>query len=140
MPKQYNFNSYILFLMLNLTILPEIYNIYRFTKDTEIPSAIFQSLWFVSITKTDEELSVVCLQWLINKNQAMQMQVWYKIIKIIGPLDFSLTGVLSSLATPLAEANISIFAISTYDTDYILIGQDCIDEAQNVLRQIAVFS
>jgi hypothetical protein len=54
-------------------------------------------------------------------------------------LDFALTGILASFATPLAAAGISIFAISTYDTDYILIAQSDIDHAVQVLSQVATF-
>ena len=56
-------------------------------------------------------------------------------MKVEGPLDLSLTGVMASLAGPLAEAGISIFAISTYDTDYLLVKAPDLDEAMAALRQ-----
>jgi hypothetical protein len=55
-------------------------------------------------------------------------------LKVAGPLDFSLTGILASLAAPLAEAGISIFAISTYDTDYILVRSSQTEAALDALR------
>lgn len=58
----------------------------------------------------------------------------WKCIKVEGVLDFSLTGILSSLANPLAENNISIFAISTYNTDYLLIKSHSIEKAKVVLE------
>ncbi|MET1030863.1 ACT domain-containing protein [Domibacillus tundrae] len=52
-----------------------------------------------------------------------------------GPLDFSLTGVLSSLASPLAEAKISIFAISTYNTDFLLVKSDTLEQTLQILSK-----
>lgn len=56
-------------------------------------------------------------------------------LKVEGPLDFGLTGILSSIAGPLAEAKISIFAVSTFDTDYILVKQDMLSKAKIALRK-----
>jgi hypothetical protein len=56
-------------------------------------------------------------------------------LKVRGPLDFSLTGIISSLASPLVEAGISIFAISTYDTDYVLVREEDLDRARKVLTE-----
>jgi len=58
----------------------------------------------------------------------------WRAFKVEGPLDFSLTGVLVSLADPLAEAQISIFAISTYDTDYLLVKDDDFKKAVKILE------
>jgi hypothetical protein len=58
----------------------------------------------------------------------------WQALEIAGPLDFNLTGILSSLLTPLAKASISIFAISTFDTDYVLVKTHRINEAVAVLR------
>ncbi len=59
----------------------------------------------------------------------------WRALQVEGPLDFSLTGVLSSLTAPLAEAGISVFAISTYNTDYFLVKQDKIEEALEILGE-----
>jgi hypothetical protein len=58
----------------------------------------------------------------------------WRAIKVAGPLDFSLTGILATLASPLAEAGISLFAVSTYDTDYVLVREVDLGRAQAVLR------
>jgi hypothetical protein len=60
-------------------------------------------------------------------------------LRIEGPLDFALVGILSSLAAPLAEAGISIFALSTYDTDYVLVKQSKLKEAAEVLEKTGKF-
>ena len=74
---------------------------------------------FFSITKTSDELSVVCSEGNIPGD--IRCEKDWKILKILGPLDFALTGILASVSAILARAEISIFALSTYDTDYILV-------------------
>jgi len=70
-----------------------------------------------------------------------QAEKGWRCLKLHGPLDFSLTGILAALATPLAEAGISIFAISTYDTDYILVRDKDLARARSVLAECGhVFS
>jgi len=59
----------------------------------------------------------------------------WRCLKVDGPLDFSLTGILTSLAAPLSAAGISIFAISTYDTDYLLLKEEQLDSAIRTLQQ-----
>ena len=106
---------------LNLKLLKGKYSVCRINKDDEIPKWIFNEEFF-SITKTEDELSIVCLQDRIKDNVLCERN--WKVLKIEGPLDFSLIGILSKISTLMANNNISIFAISTYDTDYILIKED----------------
>ena len=88
---------------------------------------------FFSITKTDSELSVVCAETAVPANVIAQRG--RRILRVEGPLDLSLTGVLASLASPLAEAKVSIFVLSTYDTDYLLIEANNIDTAISALER-----
>lgn len=74
---------------------------------------------FFSVTRTADELSVVCGE--ANVPEGVLCEKGYIALKARGPLDFSLTGILSSISAVLAEAKTSIFALSTYDTDYILL-------------------
>src|SRR5579872_122767 len=99
-----------------------------------IPGWIWESP-FYAITKTAEELSLVCEQDKVIPDPAMKQENGWKCLQVVGLLDFSLTGILSSIAQPLAENKISIFAISTYDTDYILIKKEHFEEAQTVLKK-----
>ena len=115
---------------LNLKLLKGKYSVCRINKDDEIPKWIFNEEFF-SITKTEDELSIVCLQDKI-KDDVLCERNW-KVLKIEGPLDFSLIGILSKISTLMANNNISIFAISTYDTDYILIKEESIDKAIELL-------
>lgn len=75
------------------------------------------------IGKTDEEKSLVCLTERVPSNVMEQEDGW-KAFKIQGILDFSLIGILSKITTLLAENNIGIFAVSTYNTDYIFVKED----------------
>lgn len=99
-----------------------------------IPEWVWQSS-FYAITKTEEELSLVCEQEKVTPNPAMKQENGWKCLQVVGPLDFSLTGILSSIAQPLANNKISIFAISTYDTDYVLVKKEHFDDAQDVLTK-----
>lgn len=84
------------------------------------------------IGKTEEENSLVCITENIPENVIERDDGW-KAFRIQGILDFSLVGILAKLASLLAENNISIFAVSTYNTDYVLIKQDKYEQALKIL-------
>ena len=88
---------------------------------------------FCFIGKTDEELSVVCSSNRIPDNVTDCDRGW-KAFRIQGVLDFSLVGILSKISTLLAENKIGIFAVSTYNTDYILTKADDFEASIEVLR------
>jgi len=117
---------------LALSILPEIYAICRLDAHSPVPAWVTAGEWF-SITRTPEELSIVCPQGRVP-GQATCEKGW-RCLKVQGPLDLSLSGILASLLGPLAEAGISIFAISTFDTDYLLVKARDLQNAIQVLRQ-----
>ena len=87
---------------------------------------------FYFIGKTDEELSLVCRMEDTPSNTLERDDGW-KGFRIEGVLDFSLIGILSKLSAILAENRIGIFAVSTYNTDYILVKEENFDRAMNVL-------
>jgi uncharacterized protein len=88
---------------------------------------------FISITRTEDEVSVVCAE--ANAPKGVKSEHGWRCLKVAGPLDLSLTGVLASLTRPLAEARINIFAISTYDTDYLLVKEEKLARAKEALIQ-----
>jgi hypothetical protein len=102
----------------------------RLEKDALVPEWINRAS-FYSLTRTDDELSIVCLQDSVPLDCKVEKD--WKILKILGVLDFSLIGILASISTLLAENKISIFVISTFDTDYILIKNDKIETAISIL-------
>jgi len=105
----------------------------RLDPSHSIPIEVWNSS-FLSITRTDEEISIVCDEGSFP--DVGKVESGYGLIKIIGPLDFSMTGVLASLLNPLSDAEISVFCISTYDTDYILVKNDQILRARNILGKL----
>ncbi len=116
---------------LNFSIIKGPFTIHRLSPDSEIPGNISLSS-FYSISKTEEELSIVCPSSIsiLSENS----DAGWSCLKVIGPLDFSLTGILADISAILAKAGISIFAISTFDTDYILVKSDSLEKAKKVLR------
>lgn len=95
-------------------------------------SAIKLSVDFFFVGRTDEELSLVCRTEDVPENTVERDDGW-RGFRIEGVLDFSLIGILSRLSTILAENKISIFAVSTYNTDYILTKAENFDRAMDVL-------
>jgi hypothetical protein len=87
----------------------------------------------LKIPYTSDELSLVYLQTVVPSG--VQYEGSWKAIKVNGPLDFSLTGILVALAAPLADASIPIFALSTFDTDYLLLQEKRLARAKLVLVQ-----
>jgi uncharacterized protein len=97
------------------------FTVCRLPPDAPVPESIGAPL-FTSITRTADELSIVC-----SADQAPQdakCESPWTCFKLEGPFPFSLTGVLASFLEPLAERGIPIFAVSTFDTDYILVREE----------------
>jgi hypothetical protein len=86
---------------------------------------------FCSITRTPEELSVVCPESAVP--EGTRAERGWRALRVAGILDFALVGVLASLAVPLARAGIGLFVISTYDTDYLLVRETDLDRAVEAL-------
>jgi hypothetical protein len=112
---------------LTLSLLPDNYSICRLGPEADIPPWALGGDFF-SITRTEQELSLVCSQGVVPDD--VQCEKGWRCIRVVGPLDFSWTGILASLTASLAEAGISVFAISTFDTDYLLV------KAENLKRAV----
>jgi hypothetical protein len=106
---------------LKFRLLPGPYAIVRLAPDAPVPTWATRGE-FTSITRTADELSVVCPSG--NLPQDVQSPHRWICLKLQGPFPFSLTGVLLSFIEPLSTKGIPIFAISTYDTDYVLIQEE----------------
>src|SRR5689334_16436306 len=117
--------------MLTLSVMPLLLAVVRLNTSSNIPPWAVEKGDFFSITKTSDELSIVCSEDKVP--QDVKVEKGWRCLKVEGPLDFGLTGILSSLAQPLAEAKISIFAISTFDTDYIMVKNENLQKAVAVL-------
>lgn len=88
---------------------------------------------FVSLTRTDKEISLVC-ESAYAPLDANAVEPGWRAFEIQGELDFSLVGVVAGITTLLAEAGVSVFVISTYNTDYILVKAAQAGEAARTLR------
>jgi len=84
-----------------------------------------------AVTRTAEELSIVCASASVP--DGLIASFGWRALRVAGTLEHSMTGILASLATPLAAAEIPIFVISTYDTDYVLVPADRLPQARAVL-------
>lgn len=115
-----------------LSILPGSFAVCRLSPDNEVPGWVWESKTFLSITYTEDELSIVCQSSLVPSH--IHSETGWAAIKVQGPLDFSLTGVLAALSSLLAAGGVSIFAISTFDTDYMLVKERDILQAKMILE------
>jgi hypothetical protein len=94
----------------------------RFPPDAPLPAwALHGEAEFYSITRTPLELSVVCAEDDLPPSLEHQVERDWRAFELVGPLPFTLTGVVSSLTAPLAAAGIPVFVVSTYDTDVVLV-------------------
>jgi hypothetical protein len=121
-------------LPLTLLVLPGELAVVRLPPDAHVPPWAFSpvpgSIW--SMTRTDEELSLVRAAEAVPSD-ARAERGW-RALRVAGTIDFALTGVLASVLAPLGEAAISIFAVSTYDTDYVLVRAHALPAAVDALR------
>jgi hypothetical protein len=117
--------------LLRLQLLPENLAVCRLEPDCPVPDWATQGP-FYSVTRTVDELSVVCLERAVPED--VKAERGWRILRVEGPLDFALTGVLARLTTPLAEAGVSVFALSTYDADYLLVRDRDVPAAVAALR------
>jgi uncharacterized protein len=117
---------------LELTLLPERFAISRLAANAPIPTWATQGSFF-SVTRTGDELSVVTE--LSQVPPGVQSQSGWRVLKVHGPFVLSEIGVLASLAAPLAEAKISLFAVSTFDTDYLLVASETLSAAIAALER-----
>jgi hypothetical protein len=84
------------------------------------------------MTRTADELSVVC--WADAVPEGVRCEKGWRCLRVAGTLDFSLVGVLASMLAPLAAAGVSVFVLSTFDTDYVLVKEAHLTKAADALR------
>jgi hypothetical protein len=125
--------------MEKLILLPlkEKFAVCHFDKKSKIPDWLKGSNFYF-IGKTDDELSIICQQEKIPGGVLAEKN--WKAFKVKGPLGFTLTGVVSSISKPLADAKISILYISTYETDYIFVEEKNFEKAKEILSKFFVIA
>lgn len=114
--------------MLQLEILPQSLTV---CKAEGLAGFSMDGLYFIG--STDKELSLVCETDKVPAHTLAREDGW-RALRVAGQMDFALTGILAGIASALADAKIPIFAVSTYDTDYILVKKENLDRAVGALR------
>ncbi len=117
---------------LSLTELEGPFAVCKLDKDAAIPKWATTGQIF-SITRTSDELSIVCAEAVVPDD--IQCERGWRCLRVAGAMPFTVVGVLASLVTPLAEAGISIFAVSTFDTDYLLVKEQDFEKAVAELQR-----
>ncbi|HET6534293.1 MAG TPA: ACT domain-containing protein [Actinoplanes sp.] len=134
--------------MLDLDLLPEEYAVCRLPAGSPLPASLVAGPdatpsgalaatpdrtkgGVVSVTWAPDELSIICPSDRVPADAVAETP--WRCLRVVGPLDFALTGVLASLVGPLAEARVTIVAFSTYDTDYLLVPTVRLAEALDTL-------
>jgi hypothetical protein len=115
-----------------LIVLPDTFAVCRLSNISSIPPWAIEGEFF-SITRTADELSVVCRQVAVP--EAITSERGWRCLRVAGTVPFSVVGLLAALTAPLAEAGISVFVVSTYDTDYLLAKEKDWTAAVDVLRR-----
>ncbi len=114
-----------------LTILENLFAIHRFAAGASIPKEVTRAEFF-AVTRTDDELSLVAPESIELKSE--KTDDGWACIRVNGPLKLTQIGILADLSAALAKARVSIFAISTFDTDYLLVKAEQVDQAKTALE------
>lgn len=117
--------------VLTLTLLEGRLAVCRLDAASEVPAWVTGAPLF-SVTRTADELSVVCPEKFVPEGVGCERG--WRVFELEGPFEFSEVGILSAVAAPLAEAGVGIFAVSTFDTDYVLVKEERLDLAVRALR------
>lgn len=105
--------------MLDLVLLPDDYAVCRLEPGAALPDGLTAGSGVFSVTATPDELSVICP--VSHAPAGAVLNTPWRCLRVAGPVDLALTGILASLVNPLAEARVNVFAFSTFDTDYVLV-------------------
>jgi len=110
-------------------VLPGTYAVCRLAPETARPA--WAAGDFVSVTATAEEVSVICPAKSVPSDVRAERE--WRVLKVAGPFSLDTVGVLAALAAPLATAKVSLLAVGTFDTDYLLVKADALDAASRAL-------
>ena len=118
--------------MLKLSVLQGDYAVSQLEPDAPVPDWAWRGE-LVSVSKTRDELSILCISSSVPDD--VHCERGWAALKLEGPFDFALTGILVSVLEPLRVAEIGIFAVSTFDTDYVLVKRTNLERAIAALRK-----
>jgi uncharacterized protein len=120
--------------LLQLFVRPEALSVVRVDALDGMPSWALAGPGIAAVVRRDDELGVVCASSVVPEG-VLREDGWIA-LEVAGPLDFALTGILVAVAGPLAEAGVSIYALSTYDTDVVLVRRDALLAAVAALEAV----
>ena len=120
---------------MELSLRPEVFSVCRLGPDDALPDWFAPSRLY-SIVRSEDELSLVCEERLVP--DGVRSEGGWRALVVEGTLDFSLTGILASLVNPLAERGISVFAFSSFDTDYVMVKEASLEATLNALRSRSI--
>jgi hypothetical protein len=113
-----------------LSVLDDIFAIHSLSEDSSIPAVVLSSDFYF-IGKTNDELSLVVKQSL--NIDAVETDRDWRVMEVLGPLNLSMIGIMAQISQCLAQAEVSIFVVSTFETDYILVKNQQLEIAVNAL-------
>ncbi|GDY30499.1 ACT domain-containing protein [Gandjariella thermophila] len=118
-----------------IDLRPGEYAVARLAADAEVPPGLLGASGLVSVTRTPDELSVVCpAEHLGALPAGARTSDGWRLLTVRGPLEFTLTGIMAALSAALAAAGVTLFALSTFDTDHVLVRSADLDRAVRALR------
>ncbi len=120
---------------LRYAVFPGSFAVLRLAPDADVPAGLLVPP-FHSLTRTPAELSVVCPETAVP--EGARAETGWTLLALAGPFPFELVGVLASVLGPLAAAGVSIFALSTFDTDYVLVKHERLADAVASLAAVGV--
>ena len=115
---------------LRYTVFPGSFAVLRLEPDADVPVNLLTPP-FHSVTRTPRELSVVCPEGVLPAGS--RAETGWALLALAGPFPFEMVGVLALVLEPLAAAGVSIFALSTFDTDYVLVKRERLADAIDAL-------
>jgi hypothetical protein len=116
-----------------LLVLPEKYGVIKLNPDTEINTKGGKATELLAVIHTPEETTIVCLENIISPGK--EAEKGWRVLKVEGTLEFELIGILASILTPLAETGISVYTLSTYSTDFIMVKANLLSKAIKALKK-----
>lgn len=121
---------------IQLKFLPEGFSVHQYDRDYKLSADIFDAPWY-TISKTASELSLILPSEYTLPGQQQQpnkTEDGWRMFQVDAQMDFGLVGILARIVTPLKDASIPVFVVSTYDTDYVMVKDDKLTEAIKVLN------
>jgi hypothetical protein len=118
-----------------IDVRPDEYTVLRLDPATPVPAELFASAGMISVIRTETELTVVCHSGHARRLDAQRVETGWRLLTVRGPLEFSLTGIMAMLAGTLAAAGVGLFALSSFDTDHVLVKATDLDRAMAAFRE-----